>query len=140
MFVCFFVFFFVFFFNDTATTEIYTLSLHDALPIWKNSKEYASRPSAGHGRGVLPYIQRQVRAVRVIGKTRKRNSTFILTCLINISIDIFYTYEICREMYAPQGSQPVNPKNPNTFAPRRSKVRRKEGALNGTARASVGLC
>src|SRR5690554_7865634 len=28
----FFVFFF-FFFNDTATTEIYTLSLHDALPI-----------------------------------------------------------------------------------------------------------
>ena len=27
------VFFFLFFFNDTATTEIYTLSLHDALPI-----------------------------------------------------------------------------------------------------------
>src|SRR5256885_12107514 len=26
-------FFFCFFFNDTATTEIYTLSLHDALPI-----------------------------------------------------------------------------------------------------------
>src|SRR5215467_14902254 len=29
-FLCFF-----FFFNDTATTEIYTLSLHDALPIWR---------------------------------------------------------------------------------------------------------
>src|SRR2546426_9407108 len=29
----FFLFFFFFFFNDTATTEIYTLSLHDALPI-----------------------------------------------------------------------------------------------------------
>src|SRR5690242_21605200 len=27
------VWFFFFFFNDTATTEIYTLSLHDALPI-----------------------------------------------------------------------------------------------------------
>src|SRR5438034_10200607 len=27
------MFFFVFFFNDPATTEIYTLSLHDALPI-----------------------------------------------------------------------------------------------------------
>src|SRR2546430_4312891 len=27
------VFLFFFFFNDTATTEIYTLSLHDALPI-----------------------------------------------------------------------------------------------------------
>ena len=30
----FYLFFFFFFFNDTATTEIYTLSLHDALPIW----------------------------------------------------------------------------------------------------------
>src|SRR5216683_7610429 len=30
LFSCFFIFFF---FNDTATTEIYTLSLHDALPI-----------------------------------------------------------------------------------------------------------
>src|SRR6266480_1701241 len=29
--LCFFIF--VFFFNDPATTEIYTLSLHDALPI-----------------------------------------------------------------------------------------------------------
>src|SRR5260370_4213226 len=27
----------VFFFNDTATTEIYTLSLHDALPIYRLS-------------------------------------------------------------------------------------------------------
>src|SRR4030067_2262979 len=33
--VCFFLYHlcFFFFFNDTATTEIYTLSLHDALPI-----------------------------------------------------------------------------------------------------------
>ena len=31
---CFFCFCFCFFFNDTATTEIYTLSLHDALPIY----------------------------------------------------------------------------------------------------------
>src|SRR6266498_6152861 len=29
----------VFFFNDTATTEIYTLSLHDALPICHRSHE-----------------------------------------------------------------------------------------------------
>ena len=28
------VYFSFFFFNDTATTEIYTLSLHDALPIF----------------------------------------------------------------------------------------------------------
>src|SRR2546422_10629563 len=30
--------FFFFFFNDTATTEIYTLSLHDALPIWRRRR------------------------------------------------------------------------------------------------------
>src|SRR6266487_6652081 len=30
-----FLFFSFFFFNDTATTEIYTLSLHDALPIFR---------------------------------------------------------------------------------------------------------
>src|ERR1017187_9795730 len=33
-----------FFFNDTATTEIYTLSLHDALPIWRDSA-YSSTAS-----------------------------------------------------------------------------------------------
>src|SRR5690242_21531397 len=38
-------FFFFFFFNDTATTEIYTLSLHDALPICA----WATRWT-GHGR------------------------------------------------------------------------------------------
>src|SRR6266498_5885293 len=40
------LFFFFFFFNDTATTEIYTLSLHDALPI--------SPPSASSRRTPWP--------------------------------------------------------------------------------------
>src|SRR5256885_2940982 len=31
-----------FFFNDTATTEIYTLSLHDALPISSGSYDYVA--------------------------------------------------------------------------------------------------
>src|SRR5260370_6870797 len=31
--------YFVFFFNDTATTEIYTLSLHDALPIFTGANK-----------------------------------------------------------------------------------------------------
>src|SRR5947207_15363176 len=35
-------FFVVFFFNDTATTEIYTLSLHDALPILASYLFYAA--------------------------------------------------------------------------------------------------
>src|SRR6266576_2260727 len=35
-------FFFFFFFNDTATTEIYTLSLHDALPIGRDTSSQRS--------------------------------------------------------------------------------------------------
>src|SRR3712207_8735861 len=34
-----------FFFNDTATTEIYTLSLHDALPISASSSAASASPS-----------------------------------------------------------------------------------------------
>src|SRR2546422_11763922 len=40
---------FFFFFNDTATTEIYTLSLHDALPIsWcqREPSSWRGRPAA----------------------------------------------------------------------------------------------
>src|SRR5438067_11633432 len=33
-------FYFLFFFNDTATTEIYTLSLHDALPICQRLRPF----------------------------------------------------------------------------------------------------
>src|SRR3712207_8125396 len=36
-----------FFFNDTATTEIYTLSLHDALPIYGPSTSMSSAETAG---------------------------------------------------------------------------------------------
>src|SRR3712207_8574843 len=35
-----------FFFNDTATTEIYTLSLHDALPISADRKQAARKQAA----------------------------------------------------------------------------------------------
>src|SRR2546426_1111730 len=43
--------FFFFFFNDTATTEIYTLSLHDALPISRNPVS-ASWETGGGGRAL----------------------------------------------------------------------------------------
>src|SRR5260370_15253610 len=39
-----------FFFNDTATTEIYTLSLHDALPISGTARPTARRPRRSDGR------------------------------------------------------------------------------------------
>src|SRR2546428_13867219 len=41
---------FFFFFNDTATTEIYTLSLHDALPIFWALSMYRSLKTRGRSR------------------------------------------------------------------------------------------
>src|ERR1039458_6919329 len=46
----------IFFFNDTATTEIYTLSLHDALPI--SSSRRSCWASAGTGRWRRPMSSR----------------------------------------------------------------------------------
>src|SRR6266480_7826150 len=45
------LFFFFFFFNDTATTEIYTLSLHDALPFWWARPAAPGRPDGRHRPG-----------------------------------------------------------------------------------------
>src|SRR5439155_25914080 len=51
------LFLFLFFFNDTATTEIYTLSLHDALPIsitaWSAKVATSSICFSENGRTVL---------------------------------------------------------------------------------------
>src|ERR1041385_9505582 len=41
-----------FFFNDTATTEIYTLSLHDALPISRSGRRDRRRDEHGHAVGL----------------------------------------------------------------------------------------
>src|SRR5258708_22909680 len=53
---------FFFFFNDTATTEIYTLSLHDALPIspvhphqrGRSARHHAQRPGRCRHRSDTP--------------------------------------------------------------------------------------
>src|SRR2546430_6586388 len=47
------LFFFFFFFNDTATTEIYTLSLHDALPICLPAKRLFHRSRRQRSRDLL---------------------------------------------------------------------------------------
>ena len=62
MFVVFVVFFVVvvFFFNDTATTEIYTLSLHDALPICGEGKYRTYEwVHTGHKHVVTPHDEGQ---------------------------------------------------------------------------------
>src|SRR5256885_11733549 len=46
--------FYFFFFNDTATTEIYTLSLHDALPIWLPDRLHACSSGRLAERGGAP--------------------------------------------------------------------------------------
>src|ERR1043165_10257671 len=77
------VVFYFFFFNDTATTEIYTLSLHDALPIcccsrrWprarrrppKCSSRSEEHTSELQSRGLISY------AVFCLKKKQKRNTT-----------------------------------------------------------------
>src|SRR5215217_265117 len=55
---------FCFFFNDTATTEIYTLSLHDALPIWRALAAEARRAPVGqpHRRAAGAVARREARS------------------------------------------------------------------------------
>src|SRR5258705_3193477 len=62
-------FFFFFFFNDTATTEIYTLSLHDALPIYPQHHDPAVL--AVPPGGVQPQHGGQRGRLRPLGGDRK---------------------------------------------------------------------
>src|SRR3712207_8120364 len=61
--------FYIFFFNDTATTEIYTLSLHDALPILRTS------PVSGSRKFALPSNPPQVTAKITHLRMRPSRST-----------------------------------------------------------------
>src|SRR2546421_4572164 len=78
-----------FFFNDTATTEIYTLSLHDALPIW-----FAPRDSRCAGRSSLPdssqaSISTRQRGRRTFCSLRDRKSTRLNSSHDQISYAVF---------------------------------------------------
>src|SRR3712207_6953148 len=77
-----------FFFNDTATTEIYTLSLHDALPI---SPSRSATPSTRRARGCFEPdhapVAQQGRAGRRARRDRK--STRLNSSHANISYAVF---------------------------------------------------
>src|SRR3712207_8128594 len=60
-----------FFFNDTATTEIYTLSLHDALPILAGGEDYEVRYLAEKF-GLTAEEVRQV--IEMVGNNREARS------------------------------------------------------------------
>src|SRR5258707_7036332 len=71
-----------FFFNDTATTEIYTLSLHDALPILSRQRP---RPL-----DLLAGVERpRPRLRRLAAGARDRKSTRLNSSHANISYAVF---------------------------------------------------
>src|SRR2546422_11314604 len=64
---------FFFFFNDTATTEIYTLSLHDALPIYAEAVNHRDRRL---GRA-LDRVQHAVEEVVILGDRAALGARFV---------------------------------------------------------------
>src|SRR6266571_8429928 len=72
------IIFFFFFFNDTATTEIYTLSLHDALPI--HAARYCGDAFGRHHR-----LERRAD----LGPQLDRKSTRLNSSLMSISYAVF---------------------------------------------------
>src|SRR5256885_6345860 len=84
--------FYFFFFNDTATTEIYTLSLHDALPIYMVAQQH----SGGDVRDVE--VRRDQRTLGALARTgqghpgcadRDRKSTRLNSSHLVISYAVF---------------------------------------------------
>src|SRR5437879_13602398 len=67
--------FFFFFFNDPATTEIYTLSLHDALPIW-----FGFRPHLRERGGKPHTVNHHIPELRSEEHTSELQSPMYLVC------------------------------------------------------------
>src|SRR5256885_11950112 len=103
-----------FFFNDTATTEIYTLSLHDALPIflgggvssrlWRDVRE---------NRGLAYHVGTALTLHRDAGVALDRKSTRLNSSHLVISYAVFclkkkinktYTWTPARHVYAKSNS------------------------------------
>src|SRR3712207_6912951 len=91
----------VFFFNDTATTEIYTLSLHDALPIYVHTLELSGHgdasvdervlTAAGEGLDVIVATEHNQVAdyTPALQRTQDRKSTRLNSSHANISYAAF---------------------------------------------------
>src|SRR3712207_8229360 len=73
----------VFFFNDTATTEIYTLSLHDALPIFDHQRRgpdgAACMPGVQHPRACPPCMHADRKSTRL--NSSHANISYAVFCL-----------------------------------------------------------
>src|SRR2546429_6727689 len=90
--------FFFFFFNDTATTEIYTLSLHDALPI---SSRFPLTPCPSHGIRSQEVAMRE-NSVRSEEHTSELQSRLHLVCRL-----LLEKKNKTKEPTAPPSRQPL---------------------------------
>src|SRR3712207_7604552 len=82
----------LFFFNDTATTEIYTLSLHDALPIWLYEAATRSEPGGVDAETIISLTLDPVHRgslERFPDEARDRKSTRLNSSHANISYAVF---------------------------------------------------
>src|SRR3712207_9247652 len=75
-----------FFFNDTATTEIYTLSLHDALPIFGHRQDLPGR-RVEEDLGAVAQLHLVVEAA--LRALQDRKSTRLNSSHANISYAVF---------------------------------------------------
>src|SRR2546426_9327659 len=84
-------FFFIFFFNDTATTEIYTLSLHDALPIYSGYLASRSRPWCRYRSNGRPLVRQHKQYGKCTGCSTRgdRKSTRLNSSHLVISYAVF---------------------------------------------------
>src|SRR3712207_7360324 len=88
-----------FFFNDTATTEIYTLSLHDALPVSRRTPSSTATPTTASSTAPAPPLNssrrrcgwacRRSPSPTMTASTVDRKSTRLNSSHANISYAVF---------------------------------------------------
>src|SRR2546430_12035914 len=91
--------FLFFFFNDTATTEIYTLSLHDALPIWFGKRLRMGDGGKGEDLFGEGWLTGRGRVVCSGGRFRDRKSTRLNSSHSQISYAVFCLKKKKRKKY-----------------------------------------
>src|SRR3712207_7557838 len=94
---------FFFFFNDTATTEIYTLSLHDALPIYTGDWKIDPTPYLGNTTSEATFRALGDEGVLalVCDSTKDRKSTRLNSSHANISYAVFCLKKKKKHNYTP---------------------------------------
>src|SRR5438270_3693678 len=93
-----------FFFNDTATTQIYTLSLHDALPISTSSWASSSMTCAGPGGTCWTSSARSTSGDRKSTRLNSSHSqiSYAVFCLKKKKNPTFYVFCHAEEIHVPK--------------------------------------